>query len=429
MSQTLKVVAALAFVAVLGWVLLQPVLDAVDVDPGQGQETSAPPETPDPSPEARPSRGPTESDGELEPLPDEFRTESLSNRYPVSCFEVADPVADPLIATVDPRRRVGFGTPAGPTDPGPEGGSTLGRIEMVHGFNSSGDLYAAGSRTQALVASPQGSQGADGDSRLGSVRSVIWSPRGGCGVAIEREGSLLVIPTGRPLVRADIRDAAFSPDGRKLAIVVNGDRASTVWIATLSGNRLREVVREAPGTRIRLRGWSPDNKTLFYIGPSGALAFVTTSDPPLSGRVASDPVEQLEHCGDRLLGIHRGAIVALDTTGPDALTPEGDGYRYISCSPDASFIAAIGDEGLVLLDGNGNFLRDLTQDAGYTDVFVDWGGGGRGLIFGRVRSDASPVAAELWHIPEGGTPAPTGITYRGGPRVVDWAASPPTGLP
>lgn len=430
MSQSLKAALALIFMAVLGWVLLQPVFDAVELPPAARDQTTDPSPSdgpselsPDPSPEPTPNQ-------EDPRLPDEFRRRPLSDRYPPVCLETVNP-ASPLIAVVTEGGRLRFGTPAGPSRPGPGGGTTPGRINRLHDFNGTGDLYAAGSATRAAIASPQGSQGADGESRLGSTRSVIWSPRGGCGVAIDSAGSLLVIPddgAGR-VVRDAVDHAAFSPDGRRLAVVLKEPQATSLWVAGLTGDRMQEVLREPPDASLKLRAWSPDGQTIYFTPFSGGLSFVTTSDPPQSGRLTTDAVEELEQCGDRLLAVSSGAILAVDTTGLDELTSRTEEYRHISCSPDGSFIAAIGAQGLVLLDGSGALLRDLTQDSGYTDVFVDWGRQGTGLIFGRVRTGGDPKAAELWFIPEGNSPRSTGITYRHGPNAVGWAASPPTGLP
>lgn len=438
MSQTWKVVAALVFVTVLGWVLLQPVFDAVEIDAvdgtaendtGNGTRPTGSSET---SPSEEPTPEPSPSEEEVAGLPEEFRTKPLWDRYPTACFEAAEPGPEPLVAAVDAGGRVRFGTPSGPTRPGPEGGATLGRVEMIHGFNSAGDLYAAGSRKQAFIAPPEGSQGADGESRLGRLRSVAWSPRGGCGVAVDGKGSLVVVPDdgAGQLVRDDVRSAAFSADGRKLAVVLEEDEATSLWVASLTGDRMREVYRDRRDAGIEIEAWAPQGGAIYLVlGEQQGLSFVTLNSPPMSGRVSVDPIDQLRGCGDRVLGIMSGAIVEVTERGPHFLAASERDYRYLSCAPNGAFIAAIGDEGLVLLDGDGNFLRDLTQDSGYTDVFVDWGEAGSGLIFGRVPSDGDPVAAELWHLAEGGSARPTGLTYRGGRRAVDWAASPPTGLP
>ena len=418
MVQTLKVLAALIFVGVLGWVLLQPVFDAVDIDAVEpdNEQTATPLESREASPSEEPSPQPTESDDAPEPLPEEFRTERLLRPFPASCSR--PPITDHDVLAVDRGTRIAIGTLAGPLEEVPAkalaGISVDGRLAWEKG---DGAVAFAEPDTETVTTVDRG-------------RGVVWSPVSSCGVVMgDEDTGLLVIPSGEPLVQADIRDAAFSPDGRKLAVVVDGPRATSVWVASVSGLTLREVFRERPGFAVRLKGWSPDGETLYITWPDGGLSFVTASDPPMSGGLSVRPVAELEHCGDRLLGIVGGRVAEITTRGPDYMTSGQEAYRYMSCAPAGNFIAAIGNQGLVLLDGNGNFLRDLTQDSGFTDVFVDWGTQGSGVLLGRVRSAGSRVAAELWHIPEGGTPAPTGIAYRVSPYAVEWSGSLPTGLP
>lgn len=403
MSQSLKIVLALIFVTALGWVLLQPVLDAVEPSPRRSPEEGPAPE------EARR----TQTGHEPAELPEGFRTQTLFTAYPKRCLRARPPASD--VIAVERGGSVAAG--------GLEGIIQEFPARALTGVGIDGRIAWSNERGIAI-----GTVSADRVWPLTYARDLVWSPIAPCALVPAKGGStLLVLPSREPLVRADVRSVAFSPDGRKVALVLKEERATSVWVASLSGDRMREVMRVSPDVRVELRGWSPTARTVYYDDPSGGLSFVTTSDPPQSGRVSSEPIEQLEYCGDRLLGIRAGAVVEISTRGPHELTAGEDRYRYLSCSPNGDFIAAIGRRGLVLLDPAGGLLRELTQDSGYTDVFVDWGEGGAGVIFGRVRSD--PVAAEIWHLAEGGSARATGITYRGGPGAVDWAASPPTGLP
>ena len=419
MSQTLKVLAAVTFVAVLGWVLLQPVFDAVDIDADEPdvEVTATPLESPEPLPSDEPSPEPSPSDEESAGLPEEFRTRPFFDSYPERCLRPGAPSGD--LVLVDRGNRVAAGPLRGPLEEW-EGS----RIFGVSAFD--GWAAWAGQERGASVARPGIHDTID---LLRAERAVAWSPTSPCGLALREDGRLSVIHEDATLVRDGVGTVAFSLDGRKLAMVTVEDHATSIWVATLTGDRMREVLRERAGAPVRLLGWSPNGKAVFFIKGDGGLSFVSTGTPPQSAQVSTRPVEELEPCGDRLLAILGDRIAEISIRGPEFLTEGGTGYRYISCSPAGNFIAAIGDEGLVLLDGEGAFLRDLTQDSGYSDVFVDWGAPGRGLLFGRVRSEGSPVAAELWYISEGGTPIPTGVTYRGGPRAVDWSGTPPTGLP
>jgi hypothetical protein len=448
MSPSLKAVLALIFVAVLGTVLIRPILDAADAplvaapadepSPRRSKRTTASP-TPESSPSRVPSPAPsTSSEGGLISGP--FRTQPLFDRYPKACLRSAAPAGEigaaareDLIASVN-GGRITFGTTAGPTQLAP-GGTTFGKVDALVGINRTGDLYAARSRSGAVLLSPpEGLQGADGDSGLPRLTTLVWSPQSGCGVAIARDGSLLVLPYdgSSRLARESVTAASFSPDGRRLALVLEEGETTSLWVADLDGTKMQEVQRERTGPRVDLKGWSPDGRTLYVtFAPGSGLSFVSfknTSAPPLRGGVVAAPVTSLEVCGtNRSVGVVNGAIAAISTRGPDYLTETKAGYTAVSCEPNGSFMAAIRDGDLVLLDGDGSELRDLTLDLGFKDIYVDWGDGGSGVLFGRV--PAGGGAAQLWHIPEGGTARNTGLTFTPGPGAVDWNASPPTGIP
>ena len=431
MSPSLKAALALVFVVVVGAVLIQPILDASDADPvataptepaePSEQETEEP-DTPEPSPEPEPTPSPS---GGLIAGP--FRTQPLFDRYPSMCLRPSEVDGEALIATVS-GSRVGFGTTAGPTDPGPPGHTTLGRVKGLLGFSASGDLYAAFTKKQALIAPPEGSQGADGDSRLGRIRSVVWSPRSSCGVAIQADGSVLVVPDDGEgsLIREGVGSAAFSPGGDLLAVVLDEGETASVWVADLTGTRMREVHRQRAGSRLSIEAWSPDGRTLYLATGGTGLSFVTTSRHPVSASLGGARITGLEQCSGRLLGIVDGAVAEITRVGPDYLTDTNAGYTAVSCSPNGVFMAALRQGDLLLLDGDGP-VRDLTTDSGFRDVFADWGPAGTGLVFGRVPDGGGD--AQVWYIPEGGTARDTGLRYRPGPGAFDWAASPPTGLP
>lgn len=435
MSPSLKAFLALVFVVVMGAILIRPILNAVDAplvaEPQEADEIE-PAGTPEPTPTPRPSPSPEPSptpEGGLISGP--FRTQPLFDRYPASCLRPAPPSDSADLIAALAGNRIVFGTPAGPTDPGPAGASSVGKVKTLLGFNQPGDLYAARSTSgDVLLSAPEGAQGADGDLGFGKLEALTWSPTSVCAVAIGEGGSLLVLPSRGPsqLVREGVKAAAFSPDGRRLAVVVEEGKTTSVWVADLNGTTLREVHRVRTGPPVALEAWSPDGLTVYMsFGPDSGLSFVTvyrTSVPPLSGRVGAARVIGLEQCGDRLLGVVDGALADISTRGPDHLTQTNVGYTAVSCAPNGSFLAAIRDNNLFLLDGNGRELRDLTLDSGFEDVFVDWGASGLGLLFGRV-PDGGGVA-QVWHIPEGGSARNTGLST---PGDIDWAASPPTGVP
>lgn len=439
MSPSLKAVLALVFVVGMGAVLIRPILNSTDVAPTASSEVEAPSpkrtkaEAPSPTPRPTPSPQPSATaDGELISGP--FRTQPLFDRYPASCLREASPPGEgPLIAAIN-RDRVSFGTTAGPVQPGPEGGASLGKVNALLGFDRTGNLYAARSRSGGVMLSPpEGLQAGDGDPGYGEISSISWSPISDCSVAIGEGGALVVLPSRGPdqLVSEGVVSAAFSPDGRRLALVLEEGKTTSVWVADLNGTNMREVQRGRTGPTISLQGWSPDGMTLYLtLGRDSGLSFVTvlkTSVPPQSGGVVAAPVTSLEQCGGRLLGVVNGAIATISTRGPDYLTDTDAGYTAVSCAPNGAFMAALRDDNLFLLDAEGRELRDLTTDSGFRDVYVDWGDAGTGLLFGRVPTGGGP--AQVWHIAEGDAARNTGLVFTPAPGAIDWAASPPTGLP
>ena len=439
MSPSLKAVLALVFVVGMGAVLIRPILNSTDVTPTAEPKVAAPSpkrsKPPAPSPTRRPTPSPEPSptaDGGLVSGP--FRTQPLFDRYPASCLRQVGPTGEqPLIAAVD-RGSVSFGTTAGPVQPGPEGGSSLGKVKALLGFDRTGNLYAARSRSGSVVLSPpEGVQGGDGDPGYGEISSISWSPISDCSVATGEKGALVVLPSRGPdeLVREGVVSAAFSPNGRRLALIIEEGKTTSIWVANLNGTNMREVHRGRTGPSVSLEGWSPDGMTLYLtLGRDSGLSSITitdTSAPPLSAGVVGAPVTGLEQCGDRLLGVVNGAIATISTRGPNYLTETQAGYTAVSCAPNGPFLAALRDDDLFLLDADGRELRDLTTDSGFKDVYVDWGDGGTGLLFGRVPSDGG--AAQVWHIAEGGAARNTGLVFTPGAGAIDWSASPPTGLP
>lgn len=426
MSPGVQAVVALIFVTVLGAVLIQPILDAADsgerlpgatgeAEPGPTRSRATDTNTPGPTPEPSPTAGASDD------LSGPPRTEPLFDRYPKGCLQ-PDPATGQSfgIAAATGDERVEFGSPRGPDAPP---GSI--RARRFLGFNATGAVYAArGHDGRVFIASAGVNRSGAEQTRF---KTVVWSPISPCGVGIGADGSLSSVLGGRQLVREDVRSAAYSPSGGRLALVLDEGGTTSMWITDRSGTRMREVHRIHMGTRVRLQGWSPDERTLYFTqDPLTALGFVTLARRPESGLVGPAGVLQLEQCPGRVLGIFDGSIAEIAPGAARSIT--GEGYTAVSCAPSGDFMAAIRDGSLVLLDRDGKTLRGLTTDTGYRDDFVDWGIRGAGVLFGRMPDDGGP--AEVWHIAEGGSARNTGLVYAGpGAEAVDWSASPPTGLP
>ena len=428
MNRTLQIFLALAFVLAFGTVLIQPVLDAADPgsvgaerkqpdDPGSPSSNEGPGD-PAESPTPEPDLSPAPTTG---PLEGAFRTQPLFDPYPARCLQPATSRADRLITVSD-----------GVADPvtGFVPDDTQGRVaaRTLVGLDASAETFATYVRPRDVLFSTwEGIAGGDGAASAPRGRLTAWSPVAPCGLSATTAG-LRVVPTGDTLVRERVADFAFSPDGRRVALVLDEGETRSLWMARLGAARMREIHRVEAPAQIDLRAWDAAARTIYLSsGPGGALGFVTTDTPPQSAAVVPEPVRALEQCSGRLIGVVQGGIAEISRRGPEPLTPRGDGYTAVSCSPDGGFIAAVRAGSLVLLDGAGSFLRDLAPNTGYRDVYVDWGEGGAGLIFGRAPDGGKDI--QVWHIPSGGSARNTGLTHARGPAKFDWSASPPTGLP
>lgn len=428
MNRSVQIILAVAFVVGFGAVLVQPVLDARDGSdaPTRSRDDepaapSPPDETPTETPAASPEPDPTGS-AAAGPVEGPFRTQPFFDRYPGRCLKPAAPRIDRLVFVQD-----GVANPA----TGFALDDTQGKVgaRSLVGLDASSETFATYVRPRDVVFSPwEGVAGADGPKTGPPVRLAAWSPVSRCGLAATAAGALRVVPTGDILVREQVRDLAFSPDGRRIALVLDEGETRSVWVADLGGARMREIHRVQAPAQIDLRSWDPDGRTIYLSsGPRGPLSFVTADSPPQSATVVGAPVRVLEECAGRLLGVVQGGIAAISERGPQLLTARNDGYTAVSCSPDGGFIAAVRAGSLVLLDRSGSFLRDLTPDGGSRDIYVDWGDSGAGLIFGRVPDGGGDV--QVWHIAEGASARNTGLEHGRGPAKIDWGASPPTGLP
>ena len=397
--KAVKTIAALIFLTAIGIVLIQPVLGADD-GPIRKKAKHVAAQSPDAeeTPGSEPSPG-GEEEAEL----------TLLARYPKQCMTERLVAQAELVAA---RRgsSVSLGLP--------------GQDPPQARFGVSGDV----------VWSPSGSYLAERGGELFDIsgtplgrmffESTKWQwSVGDCVVALTGDGNLTFgIPETRlgvRLAKAPISDFELSPNGRRMALVVDGG----LWIADLRRGRATLAGPE----RASLVGWF-SNRTVLYTKSegSGRLRFVTGTGNAgiVKGAFAG---ATLARCTGRTLLAapdaplaelvsHKGKVRSEALPGTPATYA---GFSDASCSPDGGFIVASaltspGEKGpLVLLGSDGTFVREImrgrTANPTWTSqgvLFVKFGGSGRG---------------RLWFIPPNGAPAPTAYTV-GAPNQYDWAA-------
>ncbi|HEX2296483.1 MAG TPA: hypothetical protein VHN37_14405 [Actinomycetota bacterium] len=402
--KAVKTIAALIFLSAIAIVLVQPVLGADDEPPRDGMVLE---ESDD---------GVAEGDGdENGDDAGEGRGDgvSLTARYPGRCLRKTGAAPSGLLAARRGSTAL-IGLP---------GAVPAARVEVSGdvAWSPSGTFLAErGGRVFDQRGNPQGAL-------FFEPREWQWSPVADCALATTEHGNLTFsIPDTRRkgirLVDAPVEDFELSPNGRRLAMVIDG---RGLWIADLRRGRVVQAT-EGPAA---IAGWF-SNRSVLYSKSRGAgkLRYATGRGDArvVRGAFAGGAVVR---CGGRVLLVaeaseanaplaelrsRRGRIARELLPGPPGAF---DGYSAVTCSPDGGFLAAStirrGGKGpLVLLSSEGEVSRQLapgrTANPQWSDeglVFVRFGSAGRG---------------RLWLVPPG-APAPVPTQYRvGAPTQYDW---------
>ncbi|HEX2240498.1 MAG TPA: hypothetical protein VHJ82_05090 [Actinomycetota bacterium] len=465
MNPIVRVFGVTALLALMVVLLGKPILDAAGgrATAREGGPRSPAPVLPTPTPttappEETPTPPPTQA-APGEPL--------LVGQFPDACLQQADAVEGAGLVAAWHENRVQIAATDGnaiaelPDVRPPIQWSASGRFLVTRGpqlWTSEGEslgpfIHLA---SGAEIAAPD--------------RGVAWSPVADCALVMvgdsagSPEVSLLVArPSVDPieLLRGDIRDVAFSPDGDRLAFVAKqGGRPAAgfeVWSLDLESGTLNRLLGFEDGSsQVVLGGWAgadilywaapgvsvaADGWELSGVSGNGAIRVYTRGATMLTG----SPPSFLEPCADRLVGV-LGGDRSFDPTGsgqtrsgspprlafleanrrPEFITPEGETYYSPTCSPDDRYLVAIAGEGaarrLTLLDSSGAFLRTLTIDEGYADKLAVWGPSGTGVLFQRAPSGGG--ADVLWFIAEGAPARSLNLNV----ASFDWSAERPSGL-
>ncbi|MDQ4126303.1 MAG: hypothetical protein M3134_12020 [Actinomycetota bacterium] len=385
--KAVKTIAALCFLTGIAIALVQPVLGAGDdAEPRVKQKVAEPADAAEPEPEG----------GE---------TVDLAAPYPKRCLRDERAFTGLVAGRRGSNAEIGF------PDRLP-----VARVEVAGDveWSPSGRFLAErGGRVFDQSGNPQGAL-------FFEPREWQWSPVADCALATTGRGWLTFSIADTPrkgirLLNAPVSDFELSPNGRRLAAVVN---RGGLWIADLRRGRIVQVT-EGPAS---IAGWFSNRSVLYSKSKGeGKLRYA-------SGRGKTRIVRgaqaggTLVRCGGRTLlaGRTPGLAELTSSRGRIRHTVLTPGGRYSSgtCSPDGGFIAASttrgGDKGpLVLLTADGEVTTELapgrTANPQWTSeglMYVSFGKGGDG---------------RLWLIPPAAGLTPT--AYRvGAPTQYDWHA-------
>ncbi len=456
----MRATLALVFVGALTIVLLQPILDTSN----EQSPSNEPPRTPAASPAPKPAPSPTSTEEETETA----APDRLLSKIPRECLR---PVERPSGVGLLAAYRGGAVRIASPT------GGVTATIEAKPpiAWSPSGSLLLT-HRGHLFTAEglPAGPTVIRGKTRAfpEPVTFWTWSTVADCAVGVSREGTLLIAPLDAPIRRPhrdllrgmEIRDISFSPDGRTLALVVRTDNeppvVNSIWFADLRTGRITRT--RAGAVAVPLLGWNgrrvlfgratgasimADGIRLEGLSPGGEVVGYR------AGLLPSD--DFLLTCGNRLLAVVGGARDATTNKRlafiepgepPELLTSKAFVYSTPACSPNGDFVVApraeensspssgqrVDDRRLVLLRGDGSFVRNLTLDSGFADEYPLWGPRGTGVVFVR-RPIGGGGRPQAWFIPEGGRAQRTELTFAIPPhyygdfaweRVLAWSAAP-----
>lgn len=309
-----------------------------------------------------------------------------------------------------------------------------------------------------------------------AVSAWAWAPRAQCAFGIGSPDGRLVL--GKPhrgtrtLVGSGVEAFALSPDGRSLAYIrreedPDGPKLG-LWVARLDHSRTTELVRfPSSVVAAEIGPWLPSGRhVLVWTAPGASILAdgVTLRAADVEGSrrggaslrgyrvTALAYPDQVEHCGGSAIAVVGGGrdstrekVLAFVDRPPraDVLTDDGFAYAAPSCSPDAEFVVAVrapeeaspDTRRLVLLDGRGTLVRELTTGEGLADESPEWGPRGTGVLFVRRPTDGGE--AQVWFIAEGSAARDTGLRLEvprpfygsyGWRPLLDWSATAPVGL-
>lgn len=266
--------------------------------------------------------------------------------------------------------------------------------------------------------------GGDVVSPLGDVSAWQWSPSanllagvtpgGGVVLGGPAASSRVLLPDG-----TGAEHVAMSPDGRRLAVDVGGNRVEVVGIP---GGRALTIYRVSPGTKAppEVAGWSPDGRWVLFFSRFAGKAGIPLNAAPAGGGDwvnVFDPVlpyqDFLSWCG-KDLALAGGAVKEPSVgnqiliTGPpawrfhDLSADFSRSWIWPACSPNGRWVAATagpsrpqtppgrGARALWLLSTDGARRKRLSGAAKAAYELPRWSADGRFLLV--VRRSVEPTS-------------------------------------